>query len=214
MTRVIVVAVRLCHSLGTEAPRLITHLKKALSSLSPPLRWGAIGSIGAFLGMGVYVAYISQAASYLSDDPKACINCHIMTPMYASWQHSSHARVTTCNDCHVPHDSVIRKYWFKAMDGARHSTLFTLRQEPQVFRARAESKEVIQANCLRCHGDNVHGATTEPQFTRSCVECHREVPHGRVDSLSSTPNAAVPLQSPVIPDRLLRAGRGQEKASK
>lgn len=171
-----------------------------LAGVEPKLRIASLASLGAFVGMGIYVASISRAASYLSDDPEACINCHIMTPMYASWQHSSHGRVTNCNDCHVPHDSVARKYWFKAMDGSRHSVLFTLRMEPQVIRARSESVEVIQANCVRCHADQVHTATVEPEFARSCIECHREVPHGRVNSLSATPNAAVPLQSPVVPD--------------
>lgn len=175
-----------------------------LASLQPKMRTACLVSIGAFLGMGAYVFRISNAASYLSDDPEACINCHIMTPMYASWKHSSHARVATCNDCHVPHDSALAKYAYKAMDGARHSTMFTLRMEPQVIRARPAARPVIQANCIRCHGDQVHGATTEPAWTRSCVDCHREVPHGREDSLSATPNAAVPLPSPVMPEWLTR----------
>ena len=32
-------------------------------------------------------------------------------------------------DGHVPHDSFIRKYYFKASDGLRHATIFTLRKE-------------------------------------------------------------------------------------
>jgi cytochrome c nitrite reductase small subunit len=173
--------------------------KLTLAHLPPGLRYACFASVGAFAGMLFYVAHISNAASYLTDDPKACINCHIMTPQYASWQHSSHGQVATCNDCHVPHDSLWRKYYFKAMDGGRHSTLFTLRMEPQVIRATHESAKVIQENCLRCHQDQVHQATTEDIFERSCVDCHREVPHGRVNSLSATPNAAVPLQSSVVP---------------
>lgn len=175
-----------------------------LAGLQPKMRIACLVSIGAFLGMAAYVFVLSNAASYMSDDPEACINCHIMTPMYASWKHSSHARVATCNDCHVPHDSLLRKYAFKASDGARHSAMFTLRLEPQVIRAREAAKPVIQANCIRCHGEQVHRATTEPTFTRSCVECHREVPHGREDCLSATPNAAVPLPSSVIPEWLMR----------
>lgn len=185
-----------------------------LQGVAPKMRVACVAAVGAFLGMGAYVAHISQATSYLSDDPEACINCHIMNPMYASWQHSSHGRVTTCNDCHVPHDSTFRKYLFKAMDGARHSTLFTLRMEPQVIRAREESREVIQANCLRCHGDQVHSATTSVEFARNCTDCHREVPHGRVDSLSATPNAAVPLPSSVIPEwfsRRTEEGRSNDE---
>lgn len=182
-----------------------------LSEMPPRLRLAVLVSSGCFLGMGAYVAHISKATSYLSDDPKACINCHIMTPHYASWQHSSHANVATCNDCHVPHDSELRKYYFKAMDGGRHSALFTLRMEPQVIRAREESKHVIQENCLRCHTDQVHTATTEEVFGRACIECHREVPHGRVNSLTATPNAAVPPQSSVIPDWFNKIQSAPEK---
>ncbi len=135
------------------------------------LKIACLVSLGCFVGMGAYVAHISEAASYLSDEPEACLNCHIMTPQYASWKHSSHARVATCNDCHVPHDSTLRKYYFKAMDGGRHSAMFTLRMEPQVIKAREESVKVIQANCMRCHSDQVHASTTQatglPPFVKT-----------------------------------------------
>jgi len=171
----------------------------------------AIG--GATFGLGCCVAYISNAASYMSDDPKACINCHIMDPEYASWQHSSHGRVTVCNDCHVPHDSLISKYYFKAKDGSRHSMLYTLRRESQVIKAIPDSKEVIQKNCIRCHGNVVSEAMTpmHKAFDRSCTDCHREVPHGRVHSLSSTPNAAIPPLTPVTPGWFNKSSSSEEK---
>ncbi len=169
-------------------------------AIAPAWRLPILGASGALVGLAGYVALISNASSYLSDSPDTCINCHVMTPMYASWRHSSHARVAVCNDCHVPHDSLAHKTLFKMMDGARHSAVFTLRLEPEVIRATPVARQVIQRNCLRCHGDAVHAATTEKEgFGRLCVDCHREVPHGRVDSLSSTPNAAVPPLSSVVP---------------
>ena len=64
--------------------------------------------VGILLGLCGYIFYLSKAHSYLSDDPKACVNCHIMEPEYATWSHSSHGRNTVCNDCHVPHDNVFR----------------------------------------------------------------------------------------------------------
>lgn len=156
--------------------------------------------MGAAVGSAAYVSVISNASGYLSDDPEACINCHIMTPQYATWRNSSHREVATCNDCHVPHDSTIRKFWFKANDGLRHSALFTFRMERQVIEAEPASKQVIQDNCVRCHSETLRavGAPKIHTIERSCIECHREVPHGRVHSLSSTPNAAVPPLPPVI----------------
>jgi len=158
------------------------------------MRMASFAALGAFVGTGAYVAHISNAASYLSDQPEACINCHIMKPYYASWQHSSHARVATCNDCHVPHESLAAKYAYKAKDGLRHSTIFTLRREPQVLRATSEARHVIQSNCLRCHSNLVEDLNgfSAHSADRSCVECHREVPHGRASSLSSAPNTLTP----------------------
>ena len=83
--------------------------------------------------------------------PRVCINCHIMTPQFATWSHSAHKSITDCNACHVPHDSFIRKYYFKANDGLRHATIFTLRNEPQSIYIREPGRRVVQENCLRCH---------------------------------------------------------------
>lgn len=172
-----------------------------LSAVPLPLRLACFGALGALVGLGLYVARISEAVSYLSDNPRTCINCHVMTPQYASWQHSSHAGVAVCNDCHVPQDNILHKYFFKAKDGLRHSTMFTFRLEPQVIRATPDAREVIQSNCLRCHERVVEdiGAPLHSDFKRACVDCHREVPHGRVHSLSSAPNARVPELDPVTP---------------
>lgn len=164
-------------------------------SLIPPHRWrvAATVAVATMIGLGLYVLRLSNAASYLSDDPQACVNCHLMTPQYVTWNHSSHREVAHCNDCHVPHNNVFNKYFFKAKDGLYHASVFTFRAEPQVIKAKAASAEVIQDNCIRCHTDQVtdakmagfvedhHGKRTD----RTCWECHREVPHGRIKGLSA-----------------------------
>ncbi len=110
-------------------------------SLVPTKKWRMPATIlmGCIFGLGFYILKISNAASYLSDDPKACINCHIMTPQYLTWSHSSHREVASCNDCHVPHNNVLNKYYFKAKDGFNHASKFTLGLEPEVIRAREPS---------------------------------------------------------------------------
>ena len=40
-----------------------------------------------------------------------------MTPQYATWSHSTHREHAHCNDCHVPHNNILNKYYFKAKDG-------------------------------------------------------------------------------------------------
>lgn len=165
---------------------------------------------GVTTGLGAYTVYMSRAYSYLSDDPSACVNCHIMTPYHHSWMHSSHAQWANCNDCHVPHDNVLKKYLFKAKDGLYHSYVFTMRNEPQAIRPRDESYEVIMNNCIRCHtqlntavvktGRVTYTDVTEHGKGRACWDCHRNVPHGTMSSLTSSPNAPLtPLpKSPVL----------------
>lgn len=172
------------------------------NSVSRPTRLALAAVAGVIVGLALYVGRISEAASYLSDDPRACINCHIMFPEYATWQHSSHREVANCNDCHVPHTNVLAKYYFKAKDGLRHSAMFTFRLEPQVIQAIPESREVIQGNCIRCHTRVMMDVANlgHNNLDRSCMDCHRDVPHGRTHSLSSTPNAAVPALEPLTPE--------------
>jgi cytochrome c nitrite reductase small subunit len=45
---------------------------------------------------------------------------------------------------------------------------------------------------------------------RKCWECHRETPHGRVNSLTSVPNARIPVPGSPVP-AWLRNSMNQEK---
>jgi len=181
-----------------------------IQRLLPPKIWKipVILSMGILAGLFCLLVYLSKAHSYLSDDPQTCVNCHIMAPQYATWNHSSHRQWTNCNDCHVPHNNVLNKYFFKAKDGLRHATIFTLRQEPQVIFIHEAGAEVVHQNCIRCHERQLLDARQsgclanyeENRTSRMCWDCHREVPHGRVNSLSSTPNAQVPLPESPVPD--------------
>ena len=127
----------------------------------PPAEWQfpVVILLGTLVGIGCLLVYISNAASYLSDRPGACINCHVMASEYATWQRGSHGRVAVCNDCHVPHDNFLKKYAFKAKDGLRHATVFTLRMEPQVITLNTAAIAVVQENCVRCHVNVVANVT-------------------------------------------------------
>lgn len=156
-------------------------------------KYPIVGMIGLLVGLGVVTLRVSNATSYLSDEPVACINCHVMTPYYASWERSSHREVATCNDCHVPHDGWMRTAYFKALDGLRHATIFTLRMEPQVLKLNAAAVPVVQRNCLRCHEHQImNTAMGKADNDRLCWDCHREVPHGLAQSLSSSPHVRRP----------------------
>jgi cytochrome c nitrite reductase small subunit len=185
-----------------------------IHALTPPKQWRVpvLFAVGSLFGLGFLTLYVGNATSYLSDDPRACMNCHVMAPQFATWERSSHARVTVCNDCHVPHDNAFMKYLFKAMDGSRHSFMFTFRLEPQVIRIHDAGTAVVQQNCIRCHSSLTQNVserlvTLDVQKHgggKLCWECHRETPHGRVNSLSSVPYARVPIPSGVMPTWMKR----------
>lgn len=189
-------------------------MKQLIEILKPIefLKIPVIILLGITTGILIYTLLISNAVSYLSDDPKACVNCHIMVPQYATWSHSSHREKANCNDCHVPHDNLFRKYFFKAKDGMRHASIFTLRKEPQVIRIHDEGKFVVQENCIRCHSTiNENVSTIEANELavmhndqKLCWECHREVPHGKVNSLSSAPYSRAPVPSNIIPSWIIK----------
>jgi len=170
-----------------------------------PRRWRmpSFLMLGVLAGTGLFLAHISRASSYLVDNPETCVNCHVMATQYVTWQHGSHARHATCNDCHVPHDNPLKGYAFKAKDGLWHATVFTMRWEPQVIRISEGAIPVVQENCRRCHAAVVENLQTDVHQPgeRLCWDCHREVPHGRERSLSATPDVFQPRLSPVSAPR-------------
>ncbi|MFZ5941115.1 MAG: cytochrome c nitrite reductase small subunit [Bacteroidota bacterium] len=187
-------------------------MKKFLRRIFPPENWRipVIITAGIFTGLFCFSFYISNAPSYLSDNPATCVNCHVMAPQYATWVHSSHREKTHCNDCHTPNEDLFSHYFFKAKDGLRHATIFTLRAEPQVIMIKEAGQEAVQNNCLRCHDytlsddrlSTLGNNNLAERESRQCWTCHRETPHGRVHSLASTPFARVPLPGSPVPDWL------------
>lgn len=160
----------------------------------------ALGLVCIALGYFAYIVHISKALSYLSSDPKACINCHVMNTQYATWQHSSHAQRATCVECHLPRDNMIQKYIAKAKDGYNHSVAFTFNTYDNAIRISDDGANRVQENCVSCHqsltSTIVNNADLNHQYDdpsvltgRRCWECHKEVPHGKVRGLSTTPNA-------------------------
>jgi cytochrome c nitrite reductase small subunit len=162
-----------------------------LSGLPRVWQVGIYTLIGVAVGGALVVARVSNAASYLSDDPLTCMNCHVMTDAYASWQRGSHGLTAVCIDCHVPHDNLAAKYAFKAMDGAKHSYVFTLHAEPQVLRLSQGAVPVVQNNCVRCHGGALAMVRLAAATDRRCWDCHSNI-HGSAQSLSASPVALRP----------------------
>ena len=152
---------------------------------------GVLASLltGAFVGASGFTFVSANGASYLTDDPVVCVNCHIMRDEYAGWQRSSHHTQATCNDCHLPHDNVLHAFFVKASNGYRHSKAFTLQNFADPIRIVPSNSTVLEKNCLRCHGEmtdaiTAHGtlgvvSTPAGQVDlNGCVRCHGDVGHG------------------------------------
>lgn len=150
------------------------------SASRPLLILLVLATFGILVGAGGFTFVYAKGYSYLSNDPKACVNCHIMRDQYSGWQKSSHHTVAACNDCHVPH-AVIPKYLTKMENGYAHSRAFTMQDFKEPIEMRPVSKAIVQANCLECHSSlvtNVAAHDDPPGQALDCLQCHSGVGHG------------------------------------
>jgi cytochrome c nitrite reductase small subunit len=133
---------------------------------------------GAFVGVGVYTFGYAKGASYFTNDPAACVNCHVMREQYDGWMKGSHGKVAVCNDCHAP-AGFFGKYATKAINGFNHSLAFTTQNFPENIRITARNYRITDQACLKCHAQMVENirAGRAHRGEISCIDCHREVGH-------------------------------------
>ena len=135
-------------------------------------------AVGLVIGLGGYTFLYARGSSYLTDNPAACANCHIMQEQYDGWIKSSHRAAAVCNDCHTP-EGFFPKYVTKALNGFWHSFAFTTGYFPEPVRIGARNLAISERACRTCHGrivDAIEGPFHE-QATLSCLRCHRRVGH-------------------------------------
>ena len=136
---------------------------------------------GMLLGSSLFVLNYAEGLSYLSNDPGACTNCHVMQPYYDAWQRSPHAVVATCNDCHTPH-GLLSKYLAKARNGWNHSVAFTLQNFEEPIQIKPANAAILEENCRGCHEDLVNQITGHfgsGEEGPDCVRCHKAVGHAQ-----------------------------------
>lgn len=154
---------------------------KKIARLRWLLRISIVGigvGLGTAVGFGTYTFYYAQGASYLTNDPKACMNCHIMKDQYEGWLKASHRSVATCNDCHAPHN-FIGKYYTKATNGFWHSYAFTTGKFHEPIQIKGRNRRVTEQTCLYCHTSIVEAININQHNggNLSCLHCHRSVGH-------------------------------------
>lgn len=134
-------------------------------------------AVGVAAGVGSFTFEYAQGFSYFSREPAACANCHIMARQYDGWAKASHHGVAVCVDCHLPH-SFFAKYLAKAENGWRHSEEFTAQTFAEPIAIKPRGREILQANCVGCHGALTHEIDENPRGQLDCVHCHASVGHG------------------------------------
>jgi len=135
-------------------------------------------AIGLVIGVGGYTFLYAKGSSYLTDNPAACANCHVMREHFDGWITSSHRAVAVCNDCHTP-AGFVAKYATKAVNGFWHSFAFTTGRFPEPLRIKPRNREITEQACRTCHRDIVE-AIEGPHHEAArllCVRCHSAVGH-------------------------------------
>lgn len=139
----------------------------------------AAALVGLAAGVGFYTFAYARGASYMTDDPSACANCHVMEEQFAGHTKSSHRAVAVCNDCHTP-PGLVAKYATKALNGWNHSWAFTTGRFPEPIRITPRNLRVTQSACRKCHEAIVTAIDARPSphaGQLDCLTCHRDVGH-------------------------------------
>ncbi|HWP59818.1 MAG TPA: cytochrome c nitrite reductase small subunit [Candidatus Acidoferrales bacterium] len=152
---------------------VVEHFPTA--TLAAPILAGALGMA---IGIGAYTFVYAKGASYLTDRPEACANCHIMRDHFNGWVKSSHRQAAVCNDCHTP-TGLMAKYLAKASNGLRHSWAFTAGTFPEPLRIKPHNRSIAEEKCRACHGDIVEAIDPfhEKGKALQCTRCHAAVGH-------------------------------------
>lgn len=148
-----------------------------------PRRQILVAAFGLLVGIGVFTFVYARGGSYLTNDPQACANCHVMEEQLSGWTKSSHHAVAVCNDCHAPH-TFFGKYSTKALNGFFHSWAFTTGRFPDPIQITPRNRQIAEAACRHCHGEIVEAVDSPRsapagahQAGESCLRCHSEVGH-------------------------------------
>lgn len=144
--------------------------------------------LGITVGVGAFTFVYARGASYLTNDPLACKNCHVMNEQYNGWVKSSHRNVAVCNDCHAPHD-ILGKYTTKMINGFFHSYAFTTGDFPEPIRITERNRRVTEGACRYCHQNLVaqidhHQSGDSPLL---CLQCHPGEGHMELANIGSVP---------------------------
>ena len=127
------------------------------------------------------VAFAGGAAfMHISGSPEFCGNCHSMTHEAETFKLSSHSE-QNCAECHLPHQNAVVYMVEKGRSGMVDMYHEVARDYPARIKLSDDAKEMVNANCLRCHENTMKDVkiSVEPKDTGAdCLKCHSRIAHG------------------------------------
>jgi cytochrome c nitrite reductase small subunit len=130
--------------------------------------------LGSAVGVGGFTFVYAKGGSYLTDDPNACANCHVMEEQLSGWMKGSHRSAAVCNDCHTP-EGFLNKYVTKAINGWHHSKAFTSGDFHEPIQIGPRNRSITEAACRQCH--RAMTELIDADGSIECLRCHSEVGH-------------------------------------
>ncbi len=118
---------------------------------------------------------ISPTIIAKTNSPSYCGSCHVMQEQYTAWVKGGLHNNIKCVDCHLPNDSRVKFYIWKAIDGGKDFVAFHTGAVPEKIQASSHSKKTIQSNCIRCHEGVVSKMLNAEG--RHCWDCHKRISH-------------------------------------
>lgn len=141
-----------------------------MSKIPPRRKWKLF--LLAFV-CGVGSVLVANATIDYTDQRMFCSQCHSMEGVAVTHSNSTHAQFS-CNECHTP-ANLVAKLPYKAKVGMHDIFVTFTGTVPSTIHATDEMKEVVKANCIRCHASTI--STVAMDVKPFCVDCHKSVPH-------------------------------------
>jgi cytochrome c nitrite reductase small subunit len=135
---------------------------------------------GALVLIVLIAAFVLFGPPRVADtfaEPEFCGSCHEMEPWLEGFRESDHSDLDSCNDCHLPHDSVVSYYFWEGVVGTRDLVKHAVGAIPETIEPRERTRVWVRDNCLRCHDDEIEEGHTEGREFCSAPGCHDDVFH-------------------------------------
>lgn len=135
----------------------------------------AVLALAGAAALAAFVLFGPPQVLARSSTPDFCAGCHVMESQYEAWAHTGAHRGIQCVDCHLPNQNKAVHYLWKSIDGIKDAVVFYSGKVSDRIAISGHGRDVLQANCIRCHGTAVSMIAQD----RPCWECHRGLQHRR-----------------------------------